>query len=49
MFEPLVPMFLPILGAHMSGVEFQYTDLICMEPNGIMAIFWQKVATIKAN
>ena len=26
MHEPLVPMFFPILGAHMSGAEFQYPD-----------------------
>ena len=24
MYDPLVPMFFPILGAHMSGAEFQY-------------------------
>ena len=28
MYEPLVPMFFPILGAHISGEEFQYPDLI---------------------
>ena len=28
MHEPLVPMFFPILGAHISGEEFQYPDLI---------------------
>ena len=27
MYEPLVPMFFPILGAHISGAEFQYPDL----------------------
>ena len=27
MYEPLVPMFFPIFGAHMSGAEFQYPDL----------------------
>jgi hypothetical protein len=26
MHEPLVPMFFPILGAHISGAEFQYLD-----------------------
>ena len=26
MHEPLVPMFFPALGAHMSGAEFQYPD-----------------------
>ena len=24
--EPLVPMFFPVLGAHISGAEFQYPD-----------------------
>lgn len=28
MYEPLIPMFFPILGAHVSGSEFQYPDLI---------------------
>ena len=27
MHEALVPMFFPVLGAHMSGSEFQYPDL----------------------
>ena len=27
MYEPLVPMFFPVLGAHMSGAKFQYPDL----------------------
>ena len=27
MHEPLVPMLFPILGAHISGSEFQYLDL----------------------
>ena len=26
MHEPLVPMLFPILGAHVSGSEFQYPD-----------------------
>ena len=26
--EPLVPMFFPILGAHISDAEFQYPDVI---------------------
>ena len=26
MFEPLVPMFFPVFGAHISGAEFQYPD-----------------------
>ena len=37
MYEPLVPMFFPVLGAHMSGTEFQYPDLSWKEPTGIMA------------
>ena len=35
--EPLVPMLFPILGAHMSGAEFQYPDLSWKEPCGQMA------------
>ena len=26
MYEPLVPMFFPIFGAHIFGAEFQYPD-----------------------
>ena len=37
MYEPLVPMFFPILGAHISGEEFQYPDLSWKEPTGMMA------------
>ena len=37
MHEPLVPMFFPILGAHMSGVEFQYPDFSWKETCGMMA------------
>ena len=37
MHEPLVPMFFPILGAHISGAEFQYPDLTWKEPCGQMA------------
>ncbi len=37
MYEPLVPMFFPVLGAHMSGAEFQYPDLTWKEPCGQMA------------
>jgi len=29
--EPLVPMFFSNLGAHISGSEFQYPDLIWKE------------------
>ena len=31
MYEPLVPMFFPVLGAHISDAEFQYPDLIWKE------------------
>ena len=31
MHEPLVPMLFPSLAAHISGAEFQYTDLIWKE------------------
>ena len=37
MHEPLVPMLFPVLGAHMSGSEFQYPDLTWKEPCGQMA------------
>ena len=37
MYEPLVPMLFPVLGAHMSGAEFQYPDLTWKEPCGQMA------------
>ncbi len=37
MYEPLVPMFFPILGAHISGSEFQYLDLTWKEMCGQMA------------
>ena len=37
MHEPLVPMFFPILGAHISGSEFQYPDLTWKEMCGQMA------------
>ena len=35
--EPFVPMFFPILGAHISGEEFQYPDNSWKEPTGMMA------------
>ena len=35
--EPLVPMLFPILGAHLSGTEFQYPDLTWKETCGMMA------------
>ena len=37
MHEPLVPMLFPVLGAHISGSEFQYPDLNWKEPTGMMA------------
>ena len=37
MYEPLIPMFFPILGAHVSGAEFQYPDLTWKELCGMMA------------
>lgn len=37
MQEPLVPMFFPALGAHISGTEFQYPDFSWKEPTGMMA------------
>lgn len=36
MHEPLVPMFFPILGAHMRGAEFQYPDCSWKELCGQM-------------
>lgn len=36
MYEPLVPMFFPILGAHVSGTEYQYPDLSWKEMCGMM-------------
>ena len=36
-YEPFVPMFFPVLGAHIIGAEFQYPDLTWKEPTGIMA------------
>ena len=32
----MVPMFFPILGAHISGTEFQYPDNSWKEPTGMM-------------
>ena len=37
MRQPLVPMIFPVLGAHMSGAEFQYPYLTFKEPCGMMA------------
>jgi hypothetical protein len=35
--EPMVPMFFPILGAHISDTEFYYPDLTWIELCGMMA------------
>ena len=37
MYEPLLPMLFPLLGAHVSGAEFQYPDLTWKEVCGQMA------------
>ena len=37
MQEPMVPMFFPVLGAHISGAEFQYPDNSWKEMTGMMA------------
>jgi hypothetical protein len=37
MHEPLVPTFFPVLGAQISGAEFQYPDPIWKEMCGQMA------------
>ena len=37
MHEPFVPMFFPVLGAHISGAEFQYPDNSWKEMTGMMA------------
>ncbi len=37
MHDPLVPMLFPILGAHISGTEFQYPDQTWKEMCGLMA------------
>ena len=34
MHEPFVPMFFLVLGAHISGAEFQYPDFSWKEPTG---------------
>ena len=36
-YEPFVPMFFPVLGAHISGAEFQYPDNCWKEMTGMMA------------
>ena len=37
MYEPPVQMFFPVLGAHISGADFQYPDLTWKEMCGQMA------------
>ena len=37
MHEPLVPMFFPVLGAHVSASKFRYPDNIWKELCGMMA------------
>ena len=37
MYEPIVPMLFPVLGAHVSGSEFQYPDLSWKELCGMIA------------
>ena len=37
MQEPIVPMLFPILGAHVSGAQFMYPDLLWKEMSGMMA------------
>ena len=37
MYEPLVPMLFPVLGARVCGAEFQYPDLTWKELCGQMA------------
>ena len=34
--EPMVPMLFPVLGAHISGAEFQYPDNSWKELTGMM-------------
>ena len=36
MHEPIVPMIFPVLGAHVSGANFMYPDLIWKELFGMM-------------
>ena len=37
--KPIVSMFFPILGAHVSGAEFMYPDLLWKETSRMMANF----------
>ena len=38
MHKPRISILFPVLGAHISAVEFQYPDLIWKEPCGITAV-----------
>lgn len=49
MQEPLVPMFLPVLGEHISETEFQYPDNNWKVPTGIMANLVAKMAITRGN
>ena len=42
MHKPLVPMFFPVLDAHMSDAELQYPDNSWKELTGIMAYLMSK-------
>ena len=49
MYEPLVPMLFPILGAHVSGSKFQYPDLTWKELCGQMANLVAESGVTRAN
>ena len=49
MQEPMVPMFLPVLGEHISETEFQYPDNNWKVPTGIMANLVAKMAITRGN
>ena len=46
MHEPLVPMFFPILGAHISGAEFQYPDFSWKEMCGRSKLFRNQTGSL---
>ena len=39
MHDPLVPMFFPVLGAHISGAEFHYSNLTWKENEPDKTVF----------
>jgi hypothetical protein len=45
MYEPIVPMLFPVLGAHMSDSEFQYPDLTWKEHVAKWPIWWPENTT----